>query len=354
MESAPIVKSENLTFKKEINILSDKNEEAKIIFESEGNSSISIKAICNKKIGNNQFSTSISLDKFKENRYFNQFDDLNEICQELTERIKPENLKLVHNDNFLTLSMQLPSTKFKEISFTLKEKEKSDKEKITELYSIIENYHKENEMLKKDIEEIKIFINEMKKEKEDEKKKQIEAQKYSLINFKSLIVKDVKKINVLKNWIDSSEKKLETELLYRLSRDGESITTFHQLCDNKGPTITLFEKADGIIIGFYSPLSFDTTFKNFKEDMNTFIFNLNNQTKFEKKRKDGSIYCSDTFGPYVSYLGMWGGGVKNMKQCYYNPKSTEDNFKNGENIIQNNKETIIFDLKEVEIWKVKL
>ena len=105
MESAPIVKSENLTFKKEINILYDKNEEAKIIFESEGNSSISIKAICNKKIGNNQFSTSISLDKFKENRYFNQFDDLNEICQELTERIKPENLKLVHNDNFLTLSM---------------------------------------------------------------------------------------------------------------------------------------------------------------------------------------------------------------------------------------------------------
>ena len=63
-------------------------------------------------------------------------------------------------------------------------------------------------MLKKDIEEIKIFINEMKKEKEDEKKKQIEAQKYSLINFKSLIVKDVKKINVLKNWIDHLKKNL--------------------------------------------------------------------------------------------------------------------------------------------------
>ena len=87
--------------------------------------------------------------------------------------------------------------------------------------------------------------------------------------------------------------------------------------------------------------------------MNTFIFNLDNQTKFEKKRKDGSIYCSDTFGPYVAYFGMWGGGVKNMKQCYYNP-NTADYFKNGENIIPNENKWIIFDLKEVEIWNVKL
>ena len=91
MESTPIIKSEKISFKKEINIISDKNDEVKIVFESEEDSSISINAIINQKIGNNQFSTSISLDKFKENRYFNQFDDMKEICQELTERIKPEN-----------------------------------------------------------------------------------------------------------------------------------------------------------------------------------------------------------------------------------------------------------------------
>ena len=123
------------SFKKEINLISDKNDEIQIIFESEGNSSISIKAIKNKKIGNSQFSTSVSLEKFKENRYFNQFDDMNEVCQEITERIKPENLKLIDNNNSLILSILLPSTKFKEISFTLKEKEKSEKEKINELYN---------------------------------------------------------------------------------------------------------------------------------------------------------------------------------------------------------------------------
>ena len=348
MESAPIIKSEKISFKKEITIISDKNDEVKIVFESEEDSSISINAIINQKIGNNQFSTSISLDKFKENRYFNQFDDMKEICQELTERIKPENLKLIHDNNVLILSVLLPSTKFKEISFTLKEKEKSDKDKINELYTIIENYHKENEMLKKEIDEIKLFINELKKEKEREK------NKLSLTNFESLIVKDEKKINVLKNWIDSSEKKLETELLYRLSKDGESIATFHQLCDNKGPTISIFEKTDGTVIGIYSPLSFDTSYNNFKQDMNTFIFNLDNLTKFEKINSDGSIYCKDTFGPYVSYFGMWDGSVKNMKQCYYNPSPTKNYFKNGDNIIPNDKNKITFDLKEVEIWKVKI
>ena len=354
MESVPITKSEKLSFKKEINIISDKKDEVQVAFESEGKSSISINAIINQKIGHNHFSASVSIEKFKENRYFNQFDDLNEICQELNERIKPENLKLLHDNNSLILSIQLPSTKFREISFTLKEKEKSDKEKINELYTIVENYHKENEMLKKDIEEIKKFINEMKKEKEEEKKREREREKYSLINFNSLIVNDSKKIYILKNWINSSKEKLETELLYRLSKDGESISTFHQLCDNKGPTITLFEKLDGTVIGFYSPLSFDSSYGGFKEDMNTFIFNLNNQTKFEKTNKSGSIYCKDTFGPYVSYFGMWDGSVKNMKQCYYNPPSTKDNFKNGDNIIPNEKNIITFDLKEVEIWKVKL
>ncbi len=60
--------------------------------------------------------------------------------------------------------MSLPSTKFKEISFTLKEKEKSDKEKIIEFYTIIENYHKENELLK-DWRNLKIYIRTKKNKK---------------------------------------------------------------------------------------------------------------------------------------------------------------------------------------------
>ena len=186
------------------------------------------------------------------------------------------------------------------------------------------------------------------------KKKKSKKRMNPIINFNSLIVKDIKKINTLKSWIVPKGKKIKAELLYRLSKDGESIATFHQLCDNKGPTITLFETLNGTAIGFYSPLDFDSNYGNFKQDMNTFIFNLDNQIKFGKIENDGSIYCKNTFGPYVAYFGMYDGEVKNMKKCYYNPNCTKNKFKNGNNIIPNNNQNVTFDLKEVEIWKINI
>ena len=200
--------------------------------------------------------------------------------------------------------------------------------------------NQENTELEKNI---KIFGQFIKEEIE-------ENEKNPIINFNSLIVKDNQKIKTLKNWI--SEKNMKAELLYRLSKDGESFATFHQLCDNKGPTISLFETINGTVIGFYSPLNFDSNYGNFKQDMDTFIFNLDSLIKFEKISNDGSIYCSTTFGPYVAYFGMYGFDVKDMKKCYYNPASTKNKFKNGNNIIPNDNKNIIFDLKEVEIWKI--
>ena len=127
MESINTPKS---LFKKELQFLSDKKDEIYLIFETE-NLSLSIKAINKSKINTNNFySTSMTFEEFKKNRYFSQFDDLNEICQELNERIKPNNMKLIQNNNSLVLTLFLPSTKFTEISFNLKEKEKSDKEII--------------------------------------------------------------------------------------------------------------------------------------------------------------------------------------------------------------------------------
>ena len=35
----------------------------------------------------------------------------------------------------------------------------------------------------------------------------------------------------MKNWI-SPNNNIKAELLYRLSRDGEKISKYHQLCDN--------------------------------------------------------------------------------------------------------------------------
>ena len=88
------------------------------------------------------------------------------------------------------------------------------------------------------------------------------------------MINDNKTYNeMLKNWINS-ERKIKAELLYRLSENGDNISTFHELCDNKGPTLTLFHVNDGNIVGIYTPLSWDSN-SGWKSDMDTFIFYLN-------------------------------------------------------------------------------
>jgi len=128
------------------------------------------------------------------------------------------------------------------------------------------------------------------KEKEERKK---------IYDLDSKIINGNEKCNEsLKNWIDPA-RKIKAELLYRLSQNGENISTFHELCDNKGPTLTLFHVNDGNKVGIYTPLSWDSN-SEWKFDMDTFIFNLNKNQKYKKLQPDHSIYCFNSFGPLTS------------------------------------------------------
>ena len=92
-------------------------------------------------------------------------------------------------------------------------------------------------------------------------------------NLDSLIINNNLEYNkMIKNWINPY-KNIKCELLYRLSRDGEQFSTFHQLCDNKAPTLVLYEIDDGNKIGFYTPLLWDSN-SQFKNDLETFMFSL--------------------------------------------------------------------------------
>lgn len=52
-----------------------------------------------------------------------------------------------------------------------------------------------------------------------------------IANMDSLII-DNNYNSTIKNWINPNIK-IRANLLYRLSRDGPEISTFHNLCDNK-------------------------------------------------------------------------------------------------------------------------
>ena len=61
----------------------------------------------------------------------------------------------------------------------------------------------------------------------------------------------------MKIWINL--KKIKAEILYRLTENGDKFSTFHELCNNKGPTLTWFHINDRNKFEIYTPLSSDTT-----------------------------------------------------------------------------------------------
>jgi len=151
----------------------------------------------------------------------------------------------------------------------LNEKEKNDEEKINRLNNIIKEQKEEIYNLRKNINE----LNEFKKEMD------ILSKNY-ISNLDSSIMDNNTYNSTLKNWINPNMK-IRANLLYKLSRDGPEISTFHKLCDNKGPTLTLFHLKMGDKIGFYVDDSFDST-SGWKIDIFNFMFNLTQNQIYHK------------------------------------------------------------------------
>lgn len=84
---------------------------------------------------------------------------------------------------------------------------------------------------------------------------------------RSLTRRDKKQIS---QWIGNDS---QFELLYKISRDGGSAETFHELCDNKGPTVTMFYNTDNNVYGGYLADSWEST-GNWCTDQRAFLFKL--------------------------------------------------------------------------------
>ena len=151
--------------------------------------------------------------------------------------------------------------------------------------------------------------------------------------------------------MDKSIKKIYAELLYRLTRDGDDISTFHALCDNKGPTLALFQTDNENIVGIYTPLSWDST-SGWKSDMDTFIFNLNKNQKYKKLKEYYSIWCYNIDGPYTIYLGC--NGVNSMKSIRHWGNEINEYYDKGSEILPSNNQEKVYDLIETEVYKIMI
>ena len=330
---------QNLNFELKKEALSDKNNKFILFFKTENNSELSLKAIKNdlpKRIFSNIFAVSV----IKENRYFIQFDDLKEICEEISERVEKEKITLIEETNSIIISIPLPSSKIKEIIFELKEEEKSDKEIIKDLMKL--TIEQKNE------------ISNLKKELYDLKREASLLFKYYITNLDSVIIDNINQNSTLKNWINPN-KNIKANLLYRLSRDGPQISTFHKLCDNKGATLTLIHiKYIGDKIGFLANASFDSV-SGWKEDPDCFLFNLNQNKKYKKnnKYKTKSFACKPDVGPSANALGC--NPNINLNFIYHTHNYIDKYFENASDILPSKakkEEDVQYEVQDMEIFQI--
>ena len=95
------MENELLTKGKEFNIeiISDKNNTYSIQFTL--NSSLEIVANQKNAVLNRSFSNKFTIHEIQQNKYFVQFDTLNEIYDEVIERTKKDKITIKENENTL-------------------------------------------------------------------------------------------------------------------------------------------------------------------------------------------------------------------------------------------------------------
>ena len=376
----------------QIELSSDKNNSYSIEFNL--NNYIEITANQINNIIHKSYSNKYSFEGIREAKYFLQFDNLDEILDEIKDRIDNNKIILKENDNILILNIPLPDDQ--EIIFELNPIIKNNNDRLDELTDLIIKLNTEiNNIKDEEIANLKREINDMKekevlltndntqlkndinllkkennqlnkdnaqlKNNETQLKEEItelkeklnilwETRRY-ITNLDSKIINENKEYNEsLKNWIDPS-KKIKAELLYRLSENGDDKKTFHELCDNKGPTLTLFHVNDGNIIGIYTPLDLDSN-SLWKNDMDTFIFNLNKNQKYKKLKEDCSIYCMFSYGPYTAGFGC--DHNNSMKSIIHLGNDINKYYDKGSEILPCNNQEKVYDLIETEVYKIMI
>ena len=146
------------------------------------------------------------------------------------------------------------------------------------------------------------------------------------------------------------------ELLYRGSRDGMYSKNFHEKCDDKGATITLFRNDKGNIFGGYLPISWKNT-GGYQNENRCFIFTLTNiynipPTKFDNTNNGNQVYFDKGNGP--CFYDTWNyEDLRNRSEAYFG-SYYQDTTGKGNSMFtgKSNDQGRNIPINEVEVFKI--
>ena len=171
------MEEKSITRKKsfKVELLSDKNNLYSVIFNLDN--SIEITANQTNNIIHKSFSSKYSFEEIRKNKYFLQFDILEEILDELKERLNNYKIIIKENEDNLIINIPLPSSKNKEIIFELKSITKNNKDRFNELTDLIMKLNTEINNIKNETKQLKDKYNNLENNEVQLKNENIQLKK---------------------------------------------------------------------------------------------------------------------------------------------------------------------------------
>ena len=294
-----------------------------------------------------EYESKFDISYIKKVKLFILYDTINECLEEINSGINTGKSYLVEEKNYINIFIPLNNIKFNEINFKVDLKENINivnNKEINELKNVIKEQNNDIINLKNKVNQLEILVNDLLIFKKDIVGK---------ITFKinSKIVDSYFNIILIKNWINNinneSSKIIKAKLLYKLSKDGDSIDTFHQKCDNNSPTLLLVETTNGRKFGGYTTCVWSVN-KGGKKDGKTFLFSLDEKKLYKKKKEhenERDIYCRKDAGPTFGGNDLY--FYQTLKKGY---SASPYYFLDKNDLAKNIKDD--FDIKEIEIFKI--
>ena len=296
------------------------------------------------------YKTSLEVKNFHEiNKFFKQFDyiqeifeyfcDLEEIASNTTITIKKKfaklNIKLPgiskskSNNNLL---LEIPRIELNEKDLIVKLCQQVKKIDILEskmnflflsLGKTEKDFYSFDNILKTNIKEIDL-----------EKSKIIHIKNFKLIS-EGVYIK-----------LKQSIKKIK--LLYRATRDGDSASSFHSICNGKSNTVTFIKTKSGKKFGGFAHSSWYSN-NQWISDSYIFVFSLDNNECYYYNNNGNMIYGSSSYGPYFG-----SGDIVISNGCLSNNSSTSQSSFDyiGKNYALNGNSS--FQVEDYEVYQLTL
>ena len=257
--------------------------------------------------------------------YFRQFQDVSQIIDEF------ENNKLRGQEIFeelddskqIKVTIKLTLNLYKSIEFILDKKEKTEKEEVEELKSIVKTYENEIDNIKRN--EANLYL-----------------QRIIINNMDSQIITNENQKKYLKSFISPTHN-LRAQLLFSFTINypqkleysifsgynfeiNKNVKEFHKKCD-KIKSILVICKSGSQIFGGYTPLEFSSEDK-YASDNDSFLFSMNQLKKFPKNTFDSStsIWGYKNYGPCFYYDLQFTDGTMSMIRSEKKNYLIPDNF----------------------------